>query len=96
MHCSNESDNSVRSLAGNDTFHWEYPISYYPSGGWVMERSRACYVLHGMLMAHPIQADSLQGLHGVSCGDLAVNDLEIGSGWRQSKQTWVLPAVMGY
>ena len=50
-----------------------------------MERSRACYVLHGMLMAHPIQADSLQGLHGVSCGDLAVNDLEIGSGWRQSK-----------
>ena len=49
-----------------------------------------------MLMAHPIQAGSLQGLHGVSCGALAVNDLETGSGWQQSKQTWVLLAVMGH
>ena len=64
-------------------------------GAWVMECSRACQVLHGMLMAHPIQADSLQGLHGVSRDALAVNDLGTGLGWQQSKQNWALPAVMG-
>ena len=60
-----------------------------------MECSRACYVLHGMLMAHPIQAGSLQGLHGVSCDALAVKDLGTGTGWQQSNQNWVLLAVMG-
>ena len=49
-----------------------------------------------MLMAHPIQASSLQGLHGVNCDALAVNDLGKGSGWQQSKQNWALLAVMGH
>ena len=61
-----------------------------------MECTRAPYVLRGMLMAHPIQASSLQGLHGVSCDALAVNDLGIGTGWQQSTQSWVLLAVMGH
>ena len=49
-----------------------------------------------MLMAHPIQAGSLQGLQSVSCDDLAVKDLGTGTGWQQSKQNWVLLAVMGH
>ena len=61
-----------------------------------MECSRACYVLHGMLMAHPIQAGSLQGLHGVNRDALAVNDLGNGTGWQQSKQSQALRAVMGH
>ena len=74
---------------------WEYPTSYGPVGDWVMECSRAQYVLYSMWMAHPDQAGSLQGPHGVSCGALAVNDPGIGSGWQQSKQNWALPAVVG-
>ena len=61
-----------------------------------MECSRACEVLHGMLMVHPIQASSLQGLHGVNCDALAVNDLRNGTGWQQSTQKQVLLAVMGH
>jgi hypothetical protein len=74
---------------------WEYPTSYGPVGDRVMECSRAQYVLYSMWMAHPGQAGSLQGPHGVSCGALAVNDPGIGSGWQQSKQNWALPAVVG-
>ena len=61
-----------------------------------MECSRACYVLHGMLMAHPNQAGSLQGFHGVNRDGLAVNDLGNGTGWQQSKQSQALRAVMGH
>ncbi len=67
-----------------------------PLCGWVVECFKACQLLHCMLMAHPLQASSLQGLHGVSCGALAVNGLENGSGWQQSKRNWALPAVMGH
>ena len=49
-----------------------------------------------MLMVHPIQASSLQGLHGVNCDALAVNDLRNGTGWQQSTQKQVLLAVMGH
>ena len=66
-----------------------------PYGGWMMDCSRAQYILHGMWTAHPYLAGSLQGSHGVSCGTLAVNDLGSGSGWQQSKQNWALPAVVG-
>ena len=52
-------------------------------------------VLHVMSMAHPNQADRPQGSHHVSDGILAVNDLDIGSGWQQSKQNWALPSVVG-
>ena len=54
------------------------------------------FVLHGMLMAHPIQASRLQGLHGVNCDALTVNDPRNGTSWQQSKQTRVLLAVMGH
>merc|ERR1712242_608134 len=43
-----------------------------------------------------IQAGSLQGSQGVSFGILAANNPGTGSGWQQSKQNWVLPAVVGY
>ena len=43
-----------------------------------------------------IQAGSLQGSQGVSSGILAANNPGTGSGWQQSKQNWVLPAVVGY
>ena len=75
-------------------FCWEL-ISCHLLGGWVMDCSRAQYILHGMWTAHPYLAGSLQGSHGVSCGTLAVNDLGSGSGWQQSKQNWALPAVVG-
>ena len=46
----------------------------------------AGYVLCTMLMAHPDQAPSLQGLQGVNPEVLAVEDLGTGSGWQQSRQ----------
>ena len=49
-----------------------------------------------MWMADPNQAGSLQGSQGVSLGILAANNPGTGSGWQQSKQNWVLPAVVGY
>ena len=49
-----------------------------------------------MWMLHPDQAGSLQVLDGVNGHDLAANNLGTGSGWQQSKQNWVLPAVVGY
>ena len=63
--------------------------------GWVMECSGVQHVLCGMMIVHPNQAGSLQGLHGVSRVILAANDPESGSGWQQSKQNWALPAVVG-
>ena len=44
----------------------------------------------------PNQTGGLQGLHHVSGDGLAVEKLGIGSGWQQSKQNWLPPAVMGY
>jgi hypothetical protein len=61
-----------------------------------MERIGSPYVLWIMWMAHPNQADSLQGSRRVICDILAVNDPGIGSGWQQSKQNWALPAVVGH
>ena len=49
-----------------------------------------------MLMVLPDQAGSLQGLHGVSCETLAVDDPGTGSGWQKSKKNWALPAVVGH
>merc|ERR1712012_54615 len=43
-----------------------------------------------------IKAGSLQGAQGVSSGILAAHNPGTGSGWQQSKQNWVLPAVVGY
>ena len=48
-----------------------------------------------MLMAFPNQAASLQGYPCVNKGVLAVNDLGSGSGWQQSRQIWMLAAVVG-
>ena len=42
------------------------------------------------------QTGGLQGLCNVSCDDLADNDLGTGSGWQQSRQNWMPPAVMRY
>ena len=44
----------------------------------------------------PNQTGGLQGLHHVSGDGLAVEKLGIGSGWQQSRQNWLPPAVMGY
>ena len=52
-------------------------------------------VLHIMWMAHPNQADSLQGSQCGNVEMLAANDQGIGSGWRQSKQNLALSAVVG-
>ena len=49
-----------------------------------------------MLMVLPNQASSLQGSRCVSNDILSANDPGTGSGWQQSKQNWVLPAVVGY
>ena len=67
----------------------------HPNGGWVMECQALQQVLHLMWMAHPNQADSLQGLQGGNVEVLAANDPGIGSGWQQSKQNWALSAVVG-
>ena len=64
--------------------------------GWVMECIGAQHVLQLMWMAHPNQAGSLQGSHNVNCDILADNSPGTGSGWQQSKQNWVLPAVVGH
>jgi hypothetical protein len=71
------------------------PNLLLPSGGWVMKCSGTQQVLWSMWMVFPNQAGSLQGSHSVDCDILAVDDLEIGSGWQQSKQNWALPAVVG-
>ena len=67
----------------------------HPNGGWVMECQALQQVLHLMWMAHPNQADSLQGSQSGNVEVLAANDLGIGSGWQQSKQNWALSAVVG-
>ena len=67
----------------------------HPNGGWVMKYQALQHVLHLMWMAHPNQADSLQGPQGGNVEVLAANDLGIGSGWQQSKQNWALSAVVG-
>ena len=64
--------------------------------GWVLKRIGAQHVLWIMSMAHPNQADRPQGSHHVSDGILVANDLDIGSGWQQSKQNWARPAVVGH
>ena len=60
-----------------------------------MECGGAAYVLQAVWMAYPDQASSLQGFHDVNCDILAVDDLETGSGWQQSKQNQALLAVVG-
>jgi len=50
----------------------------------------------GMWRVLPNQTGGLQGLHHVSGDGLAVEKLGIGSGWQQSKQNWLPPAVMGH
>ena len=64
--------------------------------GWVLKCIGAQQVLWIMSMAHPNQADRPQGSHHVSDGILVANDLDIGSGWQQSKQNWARPAVVGH
>jgi len=49
-----------------------------------------------MWMAHPNQASRPQGYHHVNGDTLAANDLDIGSGWQQSKQNWARLAVVGH
>ena len=61
-------------------------------GGFVVG---APHVLQTVSMAHPSQASSLQGSHGVSCGILAVDDLATGASWQLSKQNQALLAVVG-
>ena len=63
---------------------------------WVLKCVGAQHVLWIMSMAHPNQADRPQGSHHVSDGILVANDLDIGSGWQQSKQNWARPAVVGH
>ena len=75
---------------------WEGQTSYCLFEVWVVKCIRAYQVLHPMSMAHPNQASSLQGLHGVNCAALAVKDLGIGEGWQQSTQNQALLAVMGH
>ena len=53
---------------------------------WLMECMEVQYVLHYMWMVHPNQADGLQGSPNVSWSILAVQALEMGSGWKQNKQ----------
>ena len=74
--------------------HWENSSSV-TSGAGVLECQETQYVLQTMLMIHPDQASSLQGLCGVSSSILAVNDPGTGTGWQQSKQNWALLAVVG-
>lgn len=49
-----------------------------------------------MWMVLPNQTGGLQALHHVSGDELAVEKPGIGSGWKQSKQNWLPPAVMGF
>ena len=60
-----------------------------------LECAGACYALQGVLMPHPYQAGGLQRSHGAGCGLLAADDPGTGSGWRQSRQNWMPPAVGG-
>ena len=69
------------------------PVSFGPGE---QEYIRNQDVLQSMWMVHLDQAGRLQGLDGVNCHGLAANNLGTGSGWQQSKQNWVLPAVVGY
>ena len=64
--------------------------------GMVVKRIVSQYVLPHMWRAHLNQTGGLQGLCNVSCDDLADNDLGAGSGWQQSRQNWMPPAVMRY
>jgi len=61
-------------------------LSSVAFGARVVEYHGTGYVLHAVLMARPEQASSLQGSHGVSCDNLAANDLGIVSGWQQSME----------
>ena len=63
---------------------------------WVLKCAGAQHVLWIMSMAHPNQADRPQGSHHVSDGILVASDLDIGSGWQQSRQNWARPAVVGH
>ena len=67
-----------------------------PVENWLREWSEVLHVLHPVWMAFPNQAGSLQGSQHVSVDNLAVKYLGTGSGWKQSKQNWDLPAVVGY
>ena len=80
--------------AGPSVAHWE-SYSSVTFGAGVLECQETQYVLQAMLMIHPNQASSLQGLCGVSSSILAVNDPGTGTGWQQSKQNWALLAVVG-
>jgi len=60
-----------------------------------MECAGACQGLWSMWMTHPYQAGGLQGSRGGSCDTLAANDPGTGTGWQQSKQNWMPPAVEG-
>ena len=83
-----------RSLIKNQKGKWVVtPVSFGPGE---QEYIRNQDVLQSMWMVHPDQAGRLQGLDGVNCHGLAANNLGTGSGWQQSKQNWVLPAVVGY
>ena len=57
---------------------------------------RLVYVQLCVWMILPNQTGGLQGFHHVSGDNLAVEKLGIGSGWQQSKQNRLPPAVMGY
>jgi len=61
-----------------------------------MECAGFVYVQLCMWMILPNQTGGLQGFHHVSGDNLAVEKLGIGSGWQQSKQNRLPPAVMGY
>ena len=64
--------------------------------GMVVKRIVSQYVLPHMWRAHLNQTGGLQGFCDVSCENLADNDLGTGSGWQQSRQNWMPPAVMRY
>ena len=64
------------------------------AGDW-LECWRLCYALHTMWMACPDQDTILQGQCGVSCNDLADNDVGTGSGWQQNKQNRTVVSVVG-
>ena len=62
---------------------------------WVLAGKGAPHALHSVCMLRPNQAGGLQGSLIVRRDILAANDLGNGSGWKQSKQNWALPAVVG-
>ena len=62
---------------------------------WVLAGKGAPHALHSVCMLRPNQAGGLQGSLIVRRDILAANDLGNGSGWKQSKQNWALPAVAG-